>query len=82
MEIRDLGLQAYEKTHALQKELVARVQNDPSLGYLLLVEHPPVYTMGRFGSDANVLADVGFPTTLPRVMRPGSIFCASFSDGH
>ncbi len=48
LEIRDLGLMAYEEAYALQKELVAQKRSDASLpDYLLLLEHPPVYTSGR-----------------------------------
>lgn len=48
LEIRDLGLIAYEEAYALQKELVAQKRADASLpDYLLLLEHPSVYTSGR-----------------------------------
>lgn len=71
MEIRDLGLRPYDEVHLLQKELVQKVQADPSRSYLLLVEHPPVYTLGRFAKDGNLLVDRGIPTR--RVERGGDI---------
>jgi len=48
LDIRDLGLIAYEEAYALQKDLVAQKRQDVSLpDQLLLLEHPDVYTSGR-----------------------------------
>jgi lipoate-protein ligase B len=71
MEIRDLGLKDYEETHRLQRELVGRVQEDGSKSFLLLVEHPAVYTLGRFAKEENLLVDRGIPVR--RIERGGDI---------
>jgi lipoyl(octanoyl) transferase len=71
MRVLDLGLRAYDEAHRLQKELVVQVQEDPSRGFLVLTEHPAVYTLGRFGSEKNLIADSGIP--LRRVERGGDI---------
>jgi len=49
--VRDLGCCAYAETLALQEHLVAAVGAATQREQLLLVEHPPVYTLGR-GADA------------------------------
>ncbi|MCU0578234.1 MAG: lipoyl(octanoyl) transferase LipB [Desulfobacterota bacterium] len=54
----DLGLVPYHQAWELQKELVAckRSREDfPEV--LLLLEHPPVLTLGRFGRPEHLLAD-------------------------
>jgi lipoate-protein ligase B len=54
----DLGLVPYQQAWRLQKDLVARKQADEGFPeVLLLLEHPPVLTLGRFGSPEHVLAD-------------------------
>ena len=48
LDIRDLGLIAYEEAYALQKDLVAQKRQDRAMpDQLLLLEHPDVYTSGR-----------------------------------
>lgn len=71
MRIEDLGRRDYDSVHALQKKLVAEVQADPSKAWLLLVEHDPVITIGRFGSERNVLEPGGIPVR--RVERGGDV---------
>lgn len=41
---------------ALQEQLVERKRHEPCADVLLFVEHPHVYTLGRGGKEANVLA--------------------------
>lgn len=55
MNIKDLGLMAFAEAYALQKELVAAVLAGTSAETLLLLEHSPVYTLGRSGSLDNIL---------------------------
>lgn len=58
VEAKWLGRVPYGEAWALQKELVAARNEDPSLpGQLLLLEHPPVYTLGRSGHEDNLLLD-------------------------
>lgn len=61
----DLGLSEYKKTWEYQELLMQRVilqkmdkKNDPekeSDNYLLFVEHPHVYTLGKSGDEHNLL---------------------------
>lgn len=55
LRVRDLGLMSYDEAHAIQLETVAAVQAGDQEDTLLLVEHPPVITMGRNAESANVL---------------------------
>jgi lipoate-protein ligase B len=57
LEVRDLGSGAgYRETLALQEELHARRVAGGVPDTLLLLEHRPVYTLGRSASESNVLA--------------------------
>lgn len=61
----DLGISEYKKTWEYQEELMQRViaqkvakKNNPdtiSENYLLFVEHPHVYTLGKSGDEQNLL---------------------------
>jgi lipoyl(octanoyl) transferase len=55
MLMKDLGIVGYQEAYALQEELVASVFRHESTEQLLLLEHPPVYTLGRSGSDESIL---------------------------
>lgn len=70
MEIRDLGLMDYAEAFGLQERLVQDIAAGSSPEVLLLVEHPPVYTIGRTGSLGNIL-DPGIETV--RTNRGGDI---------
>jgi lipoate-protein ligase B len=50
MTILDLGLRDYEEVWRLQKELVARRRAGEIPDTVILVEHPPVFTIGRQAS--------------------------------
>lgn len=63
---RNLGRMDYLAALQLQEQLVQRKQLEPSADILLFVEHPHVYTLGRGGNEANVLA----PQEVP-VLRTG-----------
>jgi lipoate-protein ligase B len=60
MEVRDLGLMEYGSCLKLQHELRDQRQRGEGHDVLLMVEHPPVATLGRRGSPAEV-----FDATLP-----------------
>lgn len=47
----------YEKAAGIQEELQSRMIKDKSdvSGYLLILEHKPVITAGKFGNDSNLL---------------------------
>jgi len=49
MDVLDLGLKDYKETWELQKELVAKRAEGLIPDTLILVEHLPVYTVGRAG---------------------------------
>jgi lipoate-protein ligase B len=51
---RPLG---YAQAVALQQDLRTRVAHGRAAAYLLMVEHPPTITVGRGGTDADVIAD-------------------------
>ena len=51
-----LGRIGYDEAHALQKRLVADRAEDRIGDQLLLLEHPPVLTLGRNANPANILA--------------------------
>jgi len=55
-ELRDLALVTYENAMHLQQKLVSMRQRDEIPDQLLLLEHPPVITLGRGGDAANLLA--------------------------
>jgi lipoyl(octanoyl) transferase len=55
-EIHQLHLVTYENGMKLQQKLVEMRQRDELADQLLLLEHPPVITLGRGGDMANLLA--------------------------
>jgi lipoate-protein ligase B len=57
LEVRRLGRVAYSFALGLQKELEAEVIEHREKGYLLLLEHPHVFTMGRRSKENGVLAN-------------------------
>lgn len=65
IQIVDLGCKSYKEVWDLQKDLFNRIIEEKSSGLtpkmeLLFVEHPPVYTMGRNGNQANLLMGSDF----------------------
>src|SRR5579864_2662913 len=54
MQVRDLGTITYADAMALQDELVSERLANRVPDTLLLLEHPPVITLGRRGSLADV----------------------------
>lgn len=61
LHIRWLGRVAYDEAYTLQKRMQAG-----SFNHLLLLEHTPVFTVGRSGDHANILVD---PTEVGAVVR-------------
>ena len=55
--VRQLGRSDYRSTLELQTSLRERVREDPSVEYLVFVEHPPVITLGRLADRRHILAD-------------------------
>ncbi len=60
VEFRDLGTLGYGECWKLQQELFDKVlaakrNEDSTAGYILAVEHPAVYTLGKSGKSCNIL---------------------------
>jgi lipoate-protein ligase B len=53
LRIRSLGTVPYHEAAALQHALAREAEDD----YLLLLQHPPVYTLGAHADDRHVLVD-------------------------
>ena len=51
----DLGLKDYQKAYEIQKALHTLRQEELIPDTLLLLEHPPVFTLGKRGSEADIL---------------------------
>ncbi|MCJ7797058.1 MAG: lipoyl(octanoyl) transferase LipB [Thermoleophilia bacterium] len=64
----DLGLVEYGRAQRLQAELQQAVADGIVPGVLLLLEHPPVVTLGSRGTPADLVEPNGSTMTLP-VMR-------------
>lgn len=77
VEVQLLGLVDYQTAWNEQERLFAgviaekvanrnRYQSDqlPTSNYLLFCEHPPVYTLGKSGHEANLLANSAFLKTI------------------
>jgi len=56
LAVRDLGRMRYAAALALQQDLIETRKRGEGVDTLLFVEHPHVVTMGRNGSEANILA--------------------------
>lgn len=61
-EFSDLGIRDYRKVWEMQQQVLEEVkqrkmQGKAVPGYLFFVEHPPVYTLGKSGKEANMLMD-------------------------
>ena len=59
-KLLDLGRKGYREVWELQEQLLEEVKEKKFRGecftnYLLLVEHGPVYTLGKSGNEANML---------------------------
>jgi lipoyl(octanoyl) transferase len=68
---KDLGRMEYLAALELQEKLVALKQRETFADVLLFVEHPHVYTLGRGGNEANVLAAQEVP--VHRTSRGGDV---------
>lgn len=55
LRVLDIGRVPFEQAFALQEETVAARKDDTVPDTLILVEHEPVYTLGRNADPANVL---------------------------
>lgn len=58
--LQDLGIKSYKEVwdyqeHLLQQKIKAKQTSTNKNDYLLFVEHPPVYTLGKNGKEKNLL---------------------------
>jgi lipoyl(octanoyl) transferase len=60
IEVQDWGMIDYNEAWEKQRELVKLVQSEPNKNVLVLCQHPSVITIGRSGSDNNVIPEEGF----------------------
>ncbi len=82
---QDLGAKDYKETWDYQEELFGKwmdfkrdgAQGDPPGQYLLFVEHPHVYTLGKSGDETNMLIHADFlkeiNATYYKINRGGDI---------
>jgi len=55
LRVMDLGLREYERVWDLQKDLLKKRIAGEVMDTLILVEHPPVITLGRGASEEDIL---------------------------
>ncbi|MDD4877310.1 MAG: hypothetical protein PHQ86_09365, partial [Dehalococcoidales bacterium] len=77
--VYDLGIIDYQASDFLQEKLLYCRKSDVISNVLLLLQHPPVFTIGRAGNDENVIAS---KETLDkegisvfRIKRGGDVTC-------
>jgi len=77
VSLLNLGLVPYAEALELQRRLVAARKRDEIPDTLILLEHPPVFTLGRNANDSNILASPDFLKQLGieifRVERGGDV---------
>ena len=72
LHVRWLGRMDFANALALQEEIVAKKREDPShLDELLLLEHEPVYTIGRTPDQSSLLDAAHLPHALFAINRGG-----------
>lgn len=54
--VLNLGKCEYDKALEIQYKILEKRQNDEIADTLILVEHPPVITIGRNGKESNIIA--------------------------
>lgn len=73
-EVYNLGLMPYEEAWNLQKSWVLSHRQAPQPDRLLLVEHPPVYTLGQGSTTKNLkFLESNPPHPLFRIERGGEV---------
>lgn len=75
LEIEDLGLLPYKRAWEYQQKIVAQKLNDPLYpDKLILVQHPPVYTLGTGSTTDNLKFDLkSFSGEIYRIERGGEV---------
>ena len=57
LEVIDLGKKSYNEAYNIQMDILDKKILDNEHHTLILVEHPPVFTIGRSGSESNIIID-------------------------
>ncbi len=79
IELIDTGLSPYQEVFAMQERLflqnVADKENgNPTKNYIILCQHPPVFTLGKSGKRENILvSDVDLHAEFYHVNRGGDV---------
>jgi lipoyl(octanoyl) transferase len=72
LNVRSLGRMEFARALALQEELAAKKREDASLeDQLLILEHEPVYTIGRTPDRSSLLGSAHLPHPLFSINRGG-----------
>jgi len=76
MVFQDLGRIPFDQAFAIQEKTVAEIASGRRPEQVYLLEHPPVFTIGRSGSEENLLSAKDFQgrsIPLVRINRGGDI---------
>ena len=73
IDILDLGVRSYKKVWDLQKELVKKRQNGQINDTLILVEHEPVYTLGKNSDENHILQHTPRNVKTYQIERGGDV---------
>ena len=73
LEVRDLGLMSYQKAWDIQKEMQDKRLKDKIKDTIILVEHDPVYTLGKNGNENHLLQSRDTSVDVYKVERGGDI---------
>ena len=73
IDILDLGVRSYKKVWDLQKELVKKRQNGQINDTLILVEHEPVYTLGKNTDENHILQHTPRNVKTYQIERGGDV---------
>ena len=73
LKVMDLGMSSYETVWSLQKELQARRISGKIGDHLLLVEHEPVYTLGKISHKSHLLRSNDYGISVIQTDRGGDI---------
>lgn len=73
LDVLRLSRQPYDVVWDLQKELVLKRQRQQIPDVLILVEHDPVYTVGKNGEDNHLLQSRRFDVPVYHVERGGDV---------
>ncbi|MDP9290875.1 MAG: octanoyltransferase, partial [Verrucomicrobiota bacterium] len=71
LQVRWLGRVEFNTALAMQEEIVAKKYRDGGEDELLLLEHEPVYTIGRTPDQSSLRAAAALPHPVVQINRGG-----------